>query len=93
MSGLFHVLNLTYLQPDDVVDATRPAHLAWLTEEVAAGRILLAGRTQTRGAVLITGDMSAEEADALAAADPYTQAGVARYDRVSVNAGFRAPGL
>jgi uncharacterized protein YciI len=43
--------------------------------------------------VLITGDMSAEEADALTAADPYTQAGVARYDRVSVNAGFRAPGL
>lgn len=90
---MFHVLSLTYLQPDDVVDQTRPAHLAWLAEEVAAGRILLAGRTETQGAVLIAGDMSADEADAVAAADPYTQARVARYDRVSFTAGFRAPGL
>jgi uncharacterized protein len=90
---VFHVLSLTYLQPDDVVDQARPAHLAWLADEVAAGRILLAGRTEARGAVLIAGDMSAEAADAVAAADPYTQAGVARYERVSFTAGYRAPGL
>lgn len=90
---MFHVLNLTYLQPDDVVDQSRPAHLDWLADEVAAGRILLAGRTEARGAVLIAADMSAAEADAVAAGDPYTQAGVARYDRVSFTAGFRAPGL
>jgi uncharacterized protein len=91
---VFHVLTITYLQPLDVVDQTRPAHLQWLTDEVAAGRILLAGRVASQeGAVLIAGDMSAEEADAVAAADPYTQAGVVRYDRVSFTAGFRAPGL
>ncbi len=90
---MFHVLSLTYLQPEDVVDGVRPSHLAWLADEVAAGRILLAGRTQARGAVLVAGDMSAEEAEAVAAADPYTLAGVARYDRVSFTAGFRAPGL
>jgi len=43
--------------------------------------------------VLIAAEMSAAEADAVAASDPYTQAGVVRYDRVSFNAGFRAPGL
>lgn len=91
---MFHVLTITYLQPLDVIDQTRPAHLQWLTDEVAAGRILLAGRVESQeGAVLISGDMSAAEADAVAASDPYTQAGVVRYDRVSFNAGFRATGL
>lgn len=91
---MFHVLTITYLQPLDVIDQTRPAHLQWLTDEVAAGRILLAGRVESQeGAVLIAGDMSAADADAVAASDPYTQAGVVRYDRVSFNAGFRAPGL
>ncbi|KRD18068.1 GTP cyclohydrolase [Mycobacterium sp. Root265] len=91
---MFHVLTITYLQPLDVIDQTRPAHLQWLTDEVAAGRILLAGRVESQeGAVLIAGDMSAAEADAVAASDPYTQAGVVRYDRVSFNAGFRATGL
>lgn len=87
------MLTLTYLQPDDIVDRSRPAHLDWLAEEVAAGRVLLAGRTDGRGAVLVVGDMSAAEADAVVAGDPYTRAGVARYDRVSFTAGFRAPGL
>lgn len=91
---VFHVLTLTYVQPLDVVDQSRPAHLEWLTKEVDAGRILLAGRVESQtGAILVTGDLSAEEADALAAADPYTQAGVVSYARTSFNAGFRAPGL
>ncbi|CAN7351364.1 YciI family protein [Mycolicibacterium frederiksbergense] len=91
---MFHVLTITYLQPLDVIDQTRLAHLQWLTDEVAAGRVLLAGRVESQdGAVLIAAEMSAEEADALTASDPYTQAGVVRYDRVSFNPGFRAPGL
>ncbi|KAA0113418.1 YciI family protein [Mycolicibacterium sp. P9-22] len=91
---MFHVLTITYLQPLDVIDRTRPAHLQWLTDEVAAGRILLAGRVESQdGAVLIAAEMSAAEADAVAASDPYTQASVVRYDRVSFNPGFRAPGL
>ncbi|MHA3022770.1 YciI family protein [Mycobacterium sp. BMJ-28] len=91
---MFHVLSLTYLQPDEIVDASRPAHLAWLADEVAAGRVILAGRTaQAQGAVLVTGDITVEQADAVVAGDPYTRDGVARYDRVSFAAGFRAPGL
>ncbi|KUI26511.1 YciI family protein [Mycobacterium sp. GA-2829] len=91
---MFHVLTLTYLQPLDVIDQSRPAHLEWLGAEVEAGRILLAGRVESQtGAILVTGDLSAEEADALAAADPYTKAGVVSYARTSFNAGFRAPGL
>jgi uncharacterized protein len=91
---VFHVLTSTYLQPPDVVDQTRPAHLEWLSEEVAAGRIVLAGRLEEQsGAVLITGDISADDAQDIVDRDPYTQAGAARYDRVSFNGAFRAPGL
>jgi len=91
---VFHVLNITYTQPLDVVDQSRPAHLEWLGDLVDRGRILLAGRLESQGgAVLIAADMSAEEADALTASDPYVVAGVATYQRISFNAGFRAAGL
>ncbi|MGV0791762.1 YciI family protein [Mycolicibacterium sp. XJ1819] len=91
---MFHVLKSTYLQPADVVNQTRPAHLDWLKDEVAAGRIVLAGRQQDEsGAVLVTGDISVEDADDLVARDPYTKAAVARYERTSFNGAFRAPGL
>jgi uncharacterized protein YciI len=91
---VFHVLKSTYLQPRDVVEQTRPAHLEWLKGEVAAGRIVLAGRLEDQsGAVLITGDISAESAQDIIERDPYTHAGVARYERVSFNGAFRAPGL
>lgn len=91
---MFHVLTTTYLQPIDVVDQTRPAHIAWLEDEVAAGRILLAGRLESAtGAVLVTGDLSEEEVEDVIARDPYTLAGLVRCDRVSFNGAFRAPGL
>ncbi|MUL79217.1 YciI family protein [Mycolicibacterium sp. CBMA 226] len=91
---MFHVLNITYTQPLDVVDQARPAHLEWLGNLVNERRILLAGRLESQaGAVLIASDMTAEEADALTAGDPYVHAGVATYERVSFNAGFRADGL
>lgn len=91
---MIHVLKSTYLQPPDVVEQTRPAHLEFLTEEVAAGRLLLAGRQEDgSGGMLITADLSAEDVDELVARDPYTQAGVAKYERTSFNGAFRAPGL
>ncbi|KUI43745.1 GTP cyclohydrolase [Mycobacterium sp. IS-1590] len=91
---MFHVLKSTYLQPPEVVNQTRPAHLEWLKDEVGAGRIVLAGRLEDEsGAVLITGDMDAEQAQDIVDRDPYTAAGVARYERLSFNGAFRAAGL
>jgi uncharacterized protein len=91
---VFHVLTSTYLQPPEVIEQTRPAHLEWLKGEVAAGRIVLAGRKpDDSGAVLITGDIGADDAQDIVDRDPYTPAGVARYERVSFNGAFRAPGL
>ena len=91
---MFHVLKSTYLQPPDVINQTRPAHLEWLEGEVAAGRILLAGRVEDEsGAVLLTGDISVADAEDIVGRDPYTAAGVATYERTSFNGAFRAPGL
>lgn len=91
---MFHVLKSTYLQPPEVVNQTRPAHLEWLKKEVSAGRIVLAGRQEDEsGAVLITGDIDVEAAQNIVDRDPYTAAGVAHYERVSFNGAFRAPGL
>ena len=50
-----HVLKSTYLQPPDVVEQTRPAHLEFLKEEVAAGRLLLAGRQEDGSGGMLIG--------------------------------------
>ena len=91
---MFHVLTITYEKPLDVVDQTRPAHLAWINDEIAAGRLLLAGRQESgAGGVLITGDISAEDAQDIIDRDPYTLAGLVSYERLSFIGGIRAPGL
>lgn len=91
---MFHVLTSTYLQSPDVVEQTRPAHLEFLENEVREGRLVLAGRQGSgAGGVLITADLSAEDVQDLVDRDPYTRAGVARYDVVGFNGAFRAPGL
>lgn len=91
---MFHVLTLTYLQPADVVAQARPAHLEWIEQEVGRGRLVLTGRLESQtGGVLITGDISVEDAETLIALDPYHLAGLVRYDRVSFTGGPRAPGL
>jgi uncharacterized protein YciI len=91
---MFHILKSTYLQSPDVVNETRPAHLEWLKGEVAAGRVVLAGRQEDEsGAILVTGDISADEAQDIVDRDPYTAAGAARYERLAFNGAFRAPGL
>jgi uncharacterized protein len=92
---VFHVLTLTYVQPAaDLVDQTRPAHLDWLRDEVARGRLVLTGRLESgTGGVLVTGDISTEEAESLMANDPYHLAGLVRYERVGFTGGVRAPGL
>ncbi len=91
---MIHVLKSTYLQPPDVVEQTRPAHLEFLKSEIDAGRLLLAGRQEDgSGGMLITSDISVEDAQDMVARDPYTRAEVARYERSSFNGAFRAPGL
>ncbi|MDX1889051.1 YciI family protein [Mycolicibacterium sp. 050158] len=91
---MFHILTLTYVRPADAIDRARPAHLEWLEEEVAAGRLILTGRLESAdGGVLITSDLATAEAEDVIARDPYTVQGLVRYERVGFTAGRRAPGL
>jgi uncharacterized protein len=91
---VFHVLKSTYVRSPDVVEQTRPAHLEFLKAEIDAGRLLLAGRQEDgSGGMLITTDMNPEAAQDIVDRDPYTHAGVARYERSSFNGAYRAPGL
>jgi uncharacterized protein YciI len=91
---MFHVLKSTYLQPPDVLAETRPAHLEFVQAEIDAGRLLLAGRQEDgSGGVLITADISADQAQDIVDRDPYTGAGAARYERTSFNAAARGPGF
>jgi uncharacterized protein YciI len=91
---VFHVLKINYDKPIEVIDQTRPAHLEWLAGEVAANRLLLAGRQESgAGGVLITADISTEDAQDIIDRDPYTLAGLVSYERLSFNGGIRAPGL
>lgn len=88
------MLKLTYLQPLDVVDQTRPAHVAWVKDHIDAGTLILAGRQEFQGGgVLITGDIDAAAADELITTDPYLLAGLVSYERTGFNASLRAPGL
>ena len=51
------------------------------------------GARSRAGGVLITGDISTEDAQDIIDRDPYTLAGVVSYKRLSFNGGIRAPGL
>lgn len=67
---MIHVLVSTYLRPPDVVDQHRPEHLEFLATEIEAGHLLLAGRQEDgSGGVLITADMSVEDAQGTAPQD------------------------
>jgi uncharacterized protein YciI len=91
---VFHVLTLTYQKPPELIDEARPAHLAWIENEVDAGRLILTGRLESQqGGVLVTADISVEAADELINSDPYQLAGLVHYERVSFTGGRRAPGL
>ncbi|MBO9579778.1 MAG: YciI family protein [Sphingobium sp.] len=84
---------LTYKVPLDVVDAHRPAHLDWLNDCLAQGRLLAAGRTSpaTGGVIMMRGARA--EAEALLKDDPFAIHGVADYDIHEFEPRLVAPGL
>ena len=79
---------------DYVADVTphRAAHIAWLRQALAAGRLVTAGRQPETGGVLIANGPR-EEVEAWAATDPYQTAGVVTARYVEFTPSFAAPGL
>lgn len=87
------VVLLTYKVDLSVVDAHRPAHVAWLERGVADGRLLAAGAKVPRdgGMLLVRGTV--EDARAWAATDPFATEGVADYSFTEIKPSVIAPGL
>lgn len=68
------------LYKKDITPQVLDAHRAWLRAAVAAGSVISAGRRQPAGGgfILLRAD-SAEAAQAILDADPFTEGGFAEY--------------
>jgi uncharacterized protein YciI len=86
------VITIVLLSYTGDVDAVRAAHVAWLRESLAAGRLITAGRSPESGGVLVAkGDLA--EVEAWWQNDPYNVAGVATAKFVAFTPSMAAPGL
>lgn len=88
------VLELTYTAPVERVDELMEAHVAWLDAQYEAGVFIASGRKQPRdgGVILAVADDRAR-IEEIAAADPFTVAGVCAYRITEFVATKTAPGL
>lgn len=76
----------THLKPPGERNVTLDTHLAWMQEQHTAGRIIMSGPDPDLklGMYLIRAD-SRDEADRIAASDPYTAAGDSTYELTQWN--------
>jgi uncharacterized protein YciI len=91
---MVHLLILRYTAPVDEVAPHVSAHEAHLDRWHGEGTFLVSGQSvpdDLGGAIVAIGERSAVEA--IAAADPFVKAGVARYEIVSIEAGRVHPDL
>lgn len=74
------VLDLTYLVPLSEVDAALDAHVAWLKARYAAGDFVASGRKVPRdGGIILARLPDRAAAEQIAASDPFSARGIARY--------------
>lgn len=91
---MLHILTLSYLQDPEVMTVHKDVHVAWLREQLDAGRVIIAGPQQSgRGGLIITGDLSEAQVGELIETDPWVGEGLVTYDRVSFDAKYLTPGL
>ncbi|QGZ60044.1 YciI family protein [Paraburkholderia acidiphila] len=89
-----YIVSLTYVAPLERIDDALPAHRAYLDTHFEAGKFIAAGPKMPRdGGVIIASHMPRERLDALLAADPFAQQGVASYEVTEFKATRLAPGL
>jgi uncharacterized protein YciI len=82
---MFLLLN-DYIADPSEIEKVHPEHGAWFADQIARGKVVVAGRrVPPDGGVIILDADSRAEAEAFAAGDPYTVAGVAKYTVVEFN--------
>lgn len=81
--GSVFVLVLTYTAPLERIDALLFAHRTWLDSHYAEGTFLASGpRVPRDGGVILARGRNRSDLVALAATDPFAEAGAATYDIV-----------
>ena len=82
---MFLLIN-EYLVEQDKLEEVHPAHGAWFTERCKDGPVVMAGRqVPLVGGVVMIDVATRAEAEAFAAGDPYTTAGLAKYTVIEFN--------
>ena len=82
---MFLLIN-KYLVDQDKLEEVHPAHGAWFAEQCRHGPVVMAGRqVPSVGGVVLIDVATRAEAEAFAAGDPYTTAGVASYTVTEFN--------
>jgi uncharacterized protein YciI len=75
------VLLSRYLKPLDEVDRHLADHRAFLEKHYAAHHLLTSGPQNPRtGGVIVTHDLTREQAEAMMAEDPFVREGIAEYE-------------
>lgn len=84
---------LTYKVPKAQVDAHRLAHVDWLKQGVADGRVLFAGRKETADGGMFVARGSLDEIRTWALEDPFAIHDLCDYQFVEIVPTIFAPGL
>ncbi|MFJ2115475.1 YciI family protein [Streptomyces sp. NPDC087850] len=88
------VLELTYTEPLERVDALLDAHLTWMRAGYDSGVFLASGRKNPRdGGVILAVGEDREAVERLVAADPFVTGGVCAYRITEFVATTTAPEL
>ncbi len=88
------VVTITNVADLNQVDHAADKHRAWLDSHFADGVFVAAGRRVPRsGGVIIASGVDRHELDAIVSEDPFSLAGLARYNVVEFEADRAAPEL
>jgi uncharacterized protein YciI len=87
------VATVTYRAETAKIDAMRPAHLEWLKQGMAEGRLLAAGRQVPMVGGILLARGSRDAIEAWCATDPYVAHDLADYSFAEFLPGMFAPGL
>ncbi|MET0308888.1 MAG: YciI family protein [Sphingomonas sp.] len=87
------VVSLNYVVDASVIDAARPAHIDWLKQGLADGKLLAAGRKVPMTGGLLIARGTIDDVRAWCATDPFAVQGLAEYDFTEVAPSLFAPGL
>ncbi|GGY21644.1 GTP cyclohydrolase [Massilia dura] len=88
------IVTLTYLKPNEEIDALLAAHRAFLRQQYANGTFVMSGRMVPRtGGIIIANADSRADVEAVIELDPFRQAGAASYAIIEFVPTMAADGL